>query len=662
MNERKFTEQDLFDGYVISDGKAPIEKYKHGEKLRTLEEVQNCKSYCGKFASHVIMIDFDTKEQFETVKRIVKAERVNCYIRPTDNGGHLYFYDESNSITKCSTKSFLACGLLADIKGGFTNAVTNIKKNGKLREIENKELDRLDPLPKWLYPLRSQYRQNPLELKDGDGRNSFLYKSCTKLYCGEYFTLEETRETLRIINQYIFDEPIDDKEFKEATRDEAFKFIDETDASDYFFEIKKGSTTTKFLHTKFGDYLIRVCNVKRINNALHVYDNGVYKLVVQNKDTDLLAQKAIEILPFLTEQSFRKVMFYIRNTVKVNECEAEPKFFSFKNCILNIETLEELPHDPNMIFLNKSPHNWVSDAQNDIADKILKDIFLEDTEAELCFLEFIGYCHYRSNLLRKCLHFDGQPRNGKSTLMAMLRNIVGKDNYIEMDIRDLAGRFDSAAIYQKTAIFSDDIKTIDITDSTNIKKVSSGDMFRGEIKYGDNFNFKPYCTPISTGNGYPRLKDDPSGAVTERIIPLRLLAKFDEDDPNTDIHLLNKVEHDAKLAEYLIKEGILEFHNLLNDETKSFTQPKYVKEARAELHETNNPVELYFKERTVKNFLDKTYEETCIDYEYFCTVEKVSTLSRAEFSKLLRKRYNIALTKVTKEPITRKSIKRYELQ
>ncbi len=76
-------------------------------------------------------------------------------------------------------------------------------------------------------------------------------------------SVEEIRETIRIINHYVLKDPLPDQEIETILRDDAFK-------KPVFFN------GTRFLFDRFAAYMKNTQHVVIINGNLHIYRDGVY--------------------------------------------------------------------------------------------------------------------------------------------------------------------------------------------------------------------------------------------------------------------------------------------------------------------------------------------------------------------------------------------------
>lgn len=133
--------------------------------------------------------------------------------------------------------------------------------NGVDREIiQDCPEDEIQDLPKWLTPVKTNMKF--LDMRAGDGRNQALFNYILTLQ-SEDFTKEEARETIRMINRYVLEDPLSDRELETILRDDAFK-------KPIFFKDKT------FLFDKFAVYLKNNNHIVKINNQLHIYRDGIY--------------------------------------------------------------------------------------------------------------------------------------------------------------------------------------------------------------------------------------------------------------------------------------------------------------------------------------------------------------------------------------------------
>lgn len=543
---------------------------------------------------------------------------MNCRVYQTTRGRHFYF--KNDGVRKCGTHLKLACGLEADIKLGSKNSYAILKFDNKERFIEWEEINNtLDPLPKFLLPVKTDI--NFFELGKGDGRNQTLFNYILTL---QKFNIpkDEIKKTLKIINNYVLKEPLAKSELETIMRDEAFQ---EAQTESFFGE--RG----KFLFDKFARFLVDEHKIIRINGQLHIYQNGIYKVGYEE-----IPATMIEIISDLTEQKRVEVMRYLKLLIREDTRVSDAEFIAFKNGIYNIDTGDFMDFNPDIIITNKINYNYVPNAYSEIADKTLNKLACHNEQIRQLLDEVIGYTFYRRNELRKAFILTGEKRNGKSTFLDMILQLLGRENTVALDLKELGDRFKTAQLFGKLANIGDDIGDEFIANPATFKKVVSGDSVNAERKGEHPFDFTPYAKQLFSANSIPRIKDK-SGAVLDRLIIVPFDAQFSKNDPDFDPYIKYKLR-DESVMEYLIQIGLKGLRRVLDNQ--GFTVSNKVVENLQEYAENNNPILLFFKEIDESDILNKPTKYGYQRYSEFCLSNSFQQLSNIEFSKQVKKYLN----------------------
>lgn len=243
----------LYKGFIATNGKEPVEKYKGLNSFRCYADATKLQSFAGVLRDDCIMIDVDDADSAEKMMQIVEDHQIRCRVTCTSRGKHFTF--RNSGVEKCGTKLKLACGITADIKTGGMPEV--LKVDGEERFCEwgevNPEMGEYDELPLWMHPVNTT-----MDFTTTDSRNSDFYGYILVLQTQLAMTNDQCRATIQIINDYILPEPLDQSELDVILRDEAFE-------KPIFFEGRK------FLHDAFANWMINQHHIKRINGQLHVY-------------------------------------------------------------------------------------------------------------------------------------------------------------------------------------------------------------------------------------------------------------------------------------------------------------------------------------------------------------------------------------------------------
>lgn len=608
---------NFFKGYVPTKDKKCLLKFKGktSDELQTYEQVKNLPEYAGILADETALIDIDDFEQSEILFKIVQEMKLQCRVYQTTRGKHFLFINDKLETNKIRTK--LACGLTADIKIGTKNSYSILKYNNKEREIIY-DCDEYETVPKWLVPVKSSI--DFLEMESGDGRNQTFFNYILTLQSND-FSIDEVRECINIINDYLLKDPLDESELNTILRDEAFK-------KPMFF--KNG----KFQFDKFAIYLKNMHHIVRINGQLHIYHDGIYvpgQLEIE--------AAMIEHIPNLNRSKRTEVLSYLDVLTRQNTRPSPAKYIAFKNGIYDVEDDRLIDFSPEIIITNKVNFNYNPDAASELLDNTLDKLSCNDKNVRALLEEAVGYCFYRRNELRKSFILTGDKKNGKSTYLSMLKELLGDDNTAALDLNELGDRFSSASLFGKLANIGDDIGDDFIANPSIFKKIVSGDPIKGEKKGQNEFFFAPYCKLLFSANNIPRMKDK-SGAVLSRLVIIPFDARFSKDDPDFDPYIKYKLI-EPEVLEYLIVLGIEGLKRILKN--NAFTKSDKVQRSIEEYEETNNPIQLFFKEVDADDIENEPTKEIYKMYSEFCLANAFNPMSNIEFSKQVKKQFDFEI-------------------
>lgn len=620
--------QQLFKGYVPTKDKKCLMPFKNkpSSELQTYRQVRNLSEFAGILDDKVILIDVDDYDQSEKLMQIVEDYQCNCRVYQTTRGKHFLFMNVDDSgefiVDKCGIKKMLACGITADIKVGCKNSYSILKYGDQERVIiyDIDDDEQYGPLPKWLLPINTKTRF--IDMEAGDGRNQALFNYILTLQSSD-FSVEEARETLRIINKYVLPDPLDEQELETLSRDEAFQ-------KPVFF--RKNS----FLFDQFAHYLKNNNHIIKLNGLLHIYRDGIYVDGVRDIEAQMIAH-----ISNLSKAKRAEVLSYMDVMIRENSRMSSANYIAFKNGVYNLETDELEDFTPDYVITNKIPYDYNPEAYSEITDKTLNKLACQDENIRLLLEECIGYCFYRRNELRKSFILTGEKENGKSTFLAMVENLLGQENTASLDLKELGDRFKTAELVNKLANIGDDIGDEFIPNPAIFKKLASGNPISVERKGEDPFDFSNYAKLLFSANNIPRIKDK-SGAVISRLVIIPFDARFSPDDPDFDPYIKYKLIQDEPM-QYLINIGLEGLKRVLKN--RRFTTSAKVESALAEYEENNNPILLFFKEEIKienepTNLIYQKYTE-------FCLANSFSPMSNIEFSKQVKKHLNFDIANKT---------------
>lgn len=211
--------------------------------------------------------------------------------------------------------------------------------------------------------------------------------------------------------------------------------------------------------------------------------------------------------------------------------------------------------------------------------------------------ELAGYCMYCSYPNQCMFILYGSGRNGKTTFVNILINLLGKENVSTVELKDiLNNRFSSSRLENKLANFSGELDFDFIKNTGTIKQITGGDWISGERKFKDAFDFKNHAKLIITTNDLP-ITLDYSDGFYRRLNLTKFGNTFDRGKND-----IKDIDNTIPVKEY---EGFahkaLEALNSLIKNDFNFTSQKTLKETIKEYEALSNPLDAFLQEYTIED-------------------------------------------------------------
>ena len=593
-------------------------KDKADSDLLRLEEAQKFSEYAGVLSNDTVLVDIDDGEQSKILLNIVKTNNLRCKVLATTRGAHFLFKTDQPMPNRTHCK--LAIGLTADIKGGGRASYEVLKFNGVEREVLY-DTGEYQVLPKYLTPVKTNV--NLIDMAEGEGRNNTLFSYILPLQQNG-FSMEECRECIGIANEFVLKDPLSDDELATVLRESAFN-------KPNFF-----NTKGVFLFDEFSRYFIKSNNIVKINGRLHVYCDGIYRC-----GDEYIEAAMIEHIPRLGQSKRKEVLAYLNLLVKKESGTADANLIAFNNGVYNLADGTFNEFSPEYIITNKIPHNYNPDAKSEVLDKVIRKLACEDDSVEKLLLQSVGYCFYRRNELRKSFFLLGEKRNGKSTFLDMVGNLLGEDNTANLDLCEIGDRFRTAELTGKLANIGDDINDEWISNTAVFKKVVSGDVITVERKGKDPYKLRSFAKFFFSANSLPRLgRGKDSRAVLDRLVIIPFDAKFTKDDPDYDPFIKYKLRNE-EVMEALIARAIPSLVDVLKDQ--EFAYCDRVKDSLAEFEKTNNPFLEWFDELDEIDYINEPIKLVQQKYNTFCLANNLQAISALELQKQMKKQFGLVI-------------------
>ena len=383
-----------------------------------------------------------------------------------------------------------------------------------------------------------------------------------------------------------------------------------------------------FLFNVMADYLVRQHGACKIHDVVHVYDDGIYK-----PGEAILHGHMIKLVPRLSDARRREVFKYIKISLDTPVKEVSPPhLIPFRSKIYDIQHDCFINYSPEYVFLNRFPYNYDPEAPAaPLVDATINAIAGENLDVVALILEAFGNCFYLLNAYRGTVMFYGQSgNNGKSTLLNMLLQMIGRENASFLTLQDMAERFRLIDIYGKAINVCDDNGDQFISDSSVFKRVSTGGTVTAEKKGQDAISFVPFAKCFFAMNSLPAVSDK-SKAYFSRLLLIPLNADFSKSG-DKDVSLKDRKWTDEEMA-YLTRLSMEGLKRLIAQ--GDFTRPECVTNALEQYEIENNPVLAFLEDHNV------IQQPTATAYQQFrnwCMDNGHKPVTQTKFSREVCKR------------------------
>ena len=595
--------------YIILNDKKPCHEFKDGKGAKTWDEVKDFENVAVIVPKGYVVLDFDTTSDAEIMLKLVNALDLKCRVMKTTRGVHCWFKSPEEN-PKNFIKNRLAIGIYCDRKSGGRNAYVKIKQDGKPREwLKKVKSSEMEVVPKWLTSISAPSGKFSFkEMGEGSGRNQELFNYIVYLQT-KGFNHEEIRQTIQIINDYVFEDPLPDNEIATICRDEAFKPDDVIAEQIAKAEDRKAG----FSHNEFGDQLIQEFKIIEVNGVLYVYEDGYYQA-----DNKIIENKMIELYPGILQRQRAEVLAYIRIKTHINATDLRPNPYviNLKNTRLDIRNGECLEFTPEAIEFDRIPVVYDPSAYCADLDKMLNRVFCGDREVIDLFEEMLGAVLLKHNRYQKAFLFYGSGSNGKSTILDLIRTFLGMRNYSTIALEQVTAQFKTAELENKLANIGDDVDNVVLKDTGTLKKLFSGNAVLVERKGERPFTIEPYATHIYSCNAIPRSLDKTDGFY-RRWLLIPFNARFSVNDEDYDPMIADKITAPTALS-YLLNIGIRGAQRLIKK--GHFTEPQSVKDALEAYKADNSTVLSWIEDKELNEdyFLEKPRDTLYSEFSDWC--------------------------------------------
>lgn len=292
--------------------------------------------------------------------------------------------------------------------------------------------------------------------------------------------------------------------------------------------------------------------VPGIDGRLYRYAEGVYRA-----DGDCFARGIARQLlgDLFKRRHVDEALAYLRSFDTAVSDQQPEGLVNVRNGLLDWRAGPPIlrPHDPAVVSTIQLPIAWNPEARCPRIGAFLAAVV---PDAVSFVLEMIGYALLPANPLRVAVLLLGPGRNGKSVLLAVVKELLGAENVSVVPLQVMTeNRFAAAELFGKLANICGDLDARAIKQTDSFKMLTGGDPMLAERKHRDHFTFQPFALPLFSANE-PPLSSDQTEAWFDRwlVVPMERRIPEAELDPHLASKLTTREELEGLLV--LAVEGL----------------------------------------------------------------------------------------------------------
>lgn len=259
------------------------------------------------------------------------------------------------------------------------------------------------------------------------------------------------------------------------------------------------------------------------------------------------------------------------------------RIINFQNGLLKVTAtdVELMPHSAEVLSTIQIPCEWKeNDVETPVFDAYMDTLTDGDDGIRELLMEFIGVCisNVKGWRMKKALFLVGQGDTGKSQLKSLVERLLGRGNFIGIDLKEIESRFGTGAIYGTRLAGSSDMSFLSVDELKTFKKMTGGDSLFAEFKGQQAFEFTFNGLLWFCMNRLPKFGGDDGKWVYDRIMVVECPNVIPKEQQ--DKQLLDKMysERDG-----IVRKAVRALQNVIANGYR-FTEPDSISEARKKEH------------------------------------------------------------------------------
>lgn len=312
------------------------------------------------------------------------------------------------------------------------------------------------------------------------------------------------------------------------------------------YKLNSKGEAVKPIHASIADLVLCDLRIFILYNDPYIYDprDGTYKL---DNNAQELRHRIRSFLnrEFVEDKTICSICNLIMNDrrymIRADQVNNRPAhWIHFKNGYYDYLDDVVRPHDPDYYDINVNPHEYSPGRypcnykyvekgkgllKEVVESPLIFDTWIEkaipDYNDRIMLYQYIAYAMTLRTDEQKFLLICGPGGTGKSTLLKLIEEILGRANVSGISLQGLQERFAPVGLFLKQANICADIPLTALTEIDMIKKLTGEDTITADRKMKSFISFRSYARLFFSANSIPYI-DEQTNALYRRMLILKM--------------------------------------------------------------------------------------------------------------------------------------------
>ena len=304
----------------------------------------------------------------------------------------------------------------------------------------------------------------------------------------------------------------------------------------------------------------------------------------------------------MSTRDIKETMSHLVDMAPEVELEEDPDLLPMKDGIFNYKTKKTTPFSPDNVFLSKFPATIPSytiveplidtpDGRTWCFSKWLEEV-IPDPDTRMVVWHVLGaLMRPRVNWL-KVVFLIGRGRNGKGTLIELMRHLAGPENCAALSLKHFEKQTSLSPLLGALANIADENDDAFIPSSELIKSIADHNPVTLRKLYHDPFVVRPHMVNVQAMNDLPSFKDKSDGMMS-RILAIPFEKQF----------LRGQNDNTLIKSDYIIREDVVQwvaYHALVEmDDYYELGESAVTEAALMEYRSETDPLVNFFEDEVL---------------------------------------------------------------